>query len=100
MDVGSLGSSLNSALHAARDAAAQARQSVAAHSPLHGVETCPTCLSYGGEPLPGDPPADELATCPTCGVASVEWTLATQIDETVDHLGGFDHLLRVLDEEP
>lgn len=64
------------------------------------IQSCPTCLSYGGDPLPGDPPVDTLQTCPTCGVASVEWTLAVEIDATIDRLSAFDHLLNVvLDED-
>lgn len=50
------------------------------------VDCCPTCLAYDGELLPGDPDPSELETCPTCGVASVEWTLVMQIGDAITSL--------------
>jgi hypothetical protein len=56
------------------------------------LDWCQTCLTYGGPSLQGDPPENDLATCPTCGVASVEWTLVTQIDALLRTLNGLDAL--------
>ncbi|HYO85248.1 MAG TPA: hypothetical protein VES01_02135 [Dermatophilaceae bacterium] len=60
--------------------------------------SCPTCLTYGGPSLPGDPPEHDLATCPTCEVASVEWTLVTEIDAVLRELNGLDALDAALRE--
>lgn len=65
---------------------------------------CPMCLipsedgvaTLGETRRPGEPAA---ATCPECGVASVEWALTCEIDGLLREMRGFDLLEGALSEE-
>lgn len=53
---------------------------------------CSTCLVDGEDPTIGDAELATLPACPACGVRSVEYELAAQIDALVTQFVGQDAL--------
>lgn len=62
-------------------------------APYLGV--CPTCLGWHAE---GDDLEALDDVCPTCGQASVEWSLSCQIDDVLRKLNGMQALEQAVEQ--